>query len=185
MQTDDSSASGRTMSDHRNILLLIADDLGMYLGCYGTPAIQTSNIDELASGGTRFTNAFASTASCSGSRSTIYTGLHTHESGQYGLQSGFHHFQSFDYVETTPQVFNALGYQTGIIGKVHVGPRSIYEWETFEDSDSRDTKWVSQRAAAFFDTAKESNRPFHLTIGFRDPHRDTVSLHCRRYIGAW
>lgn len=179
MQPGDTSAASRTSSDHRNVLLLIADDLGMYLGCYGTRTIQTSNIDKLASEGTRFTNAFASTASCSGSRSTIYTGLHTHESGQYGLNGGFHHFQSFDYVETTPQVFNALGYQTGIIGKVHVGPRSIYEWETFEESDSRDTKWVAERAAAFFDKAKESDRSFHLTIGFRDPHRDTVSSLCR------
>lgn len=165
------SGSGQA-SDHKNVLLLVADDLGLYLGCYGTPAIQTANIDNLAKDGTRFTNAFASTASCSASRSTIYTGLHTHENGQYGLQGGWNHFQTHDHIETTPQVFNALGYQTGIIGKVHVGPLSVYQWEVVEDSASRDTKWVSERAASFFDKAKKSNRPFHLTIGFRDPHRD-------------
>jgi hypothetical protein len=75
-----------TMSGtYKNILLLIADDLGKYVGCYGCTSTSTPNIDALAADGVRFDMAFASTASCSGSRSTIYTGLHTHENGQYGL----------------------------------------------------------------------------------------------------
>ena len=159
-------------NEHKNIVLLVADDLGLYLGCYGTKGIKTPYLDALAAEGTRFTNAFASTASCSGSRSTIYTGLHTHENGQYGLEHGWNHFQTHKHVETVPQVFNALGYQTGIIGKVHVGPYEVYPWEVFEDSNSRDVKWVAERAATFFDQAKETSRPFHLTVGFRDPHRD-------------
>lgn len=158
--------------EHKNVLLLVADDLGLYLGCYGTNGVQSPNLDALAAEGTRFTNAFASTASCSGSRSTIYTGLHTHQNGQYGLEHGWNHFQTHEHVETAPQVFNSLGFQTGIIGKVHVGPKRAYPWEVFEDSQSRDTKWVSERAAAFFDKAQETNRPFHLTVGFHDPHRD-------------
>lgn len=161
-------------TDKKNVVLFIADDLGLYLGCYGTKGIKTPNIDKLASEGTRFTRAFASTASCSGSRSTIYTGLHTHQNGQYGLAHGWNHFQTHDHIETLPQVFNSLGYQTGIIGKVHVGPPSCYPWETFEASQSRDVKWNSERAAAFFDQAKATDRPFHLTVAFRDPHRDAT-----------
>lgn len=66
--------------EHKNVVLMVADDLGRdYLGCYGCQSIQTPHLDNLAKGSTRFTNAFASTASCSGSRSTIYTGLHTHQ----------------------------------------------------------------------------------------------------------
>ena len=168
------SSGGDVMaSGHKNIVLLVADDLGLYLGCYGTKVIQTPHIDALAAEGTRFTHAFASTASCSGSRSTIYTGLHTHENGQYGLQHGWNHFQTHDHVETMPQVFNSLGYQTGIIGKIHVGPmKGVYDWEIVEDSASRNTKWVAERCASFFDQAREADRPFHLTVGFRDPHRD-------------
>lgn len=71
---------------------MVADDLGKQLSCYGAQMIQTPNIDQLASQGTRFDYAFASTASCSGSRSVIYTGLHTHQNGQYGLANGNHHF---------------------------------------------------------------------------------------------
>lgn len=161
-----------TGAGHKNVVLMVADDLGLMLGCYGLKACKTPHIDQLASEGTRFTNAFASTASCSGSRSTLYTGLHTHQNGQYGLQQGWCHFQTFDHIETTPAVFSSLGYQTGIIGKVHVGPSEVYPWEIAEQNLSRDVRANAAAAATFFDKAAETNRPFHLTIGFRDPHRD-------------
>ncbi|KAL1866973.1 hypothetical protein VTK73DRAFT_4442 [Phialemonium thermophilum] len=156
----------------KNVLLMVADDLGLMLGCYGLGAIQTPHVDKLAAEGTRFTHAFASTASCSGSRSTIYTGLHTHQNGQYGLQQGWCHFQTHEHIETAPAVFNALGYQTGIVGKVHVGPRDVYPWEWFAPSLSRDVRTNAAEAGRFFDKALETGRPFHLTVGLRDPHRD-------------
>lgn len=87
-------------ADSRNVVQLIADDLGLMLGCYGLTAVRTPNIDKLAAQDTKFTNAFASTASCSGSRSTIYTGLHTHQIGQYGLNHGWNHFQTHEHIET-------------------------------------------------------------------------------------
>lgn len=99
----------------KNILLLIADDLGPYLGCYNESSISTPNIDALARDGVLFSNAFTSTASCSASRSVINTGLHTHQNGQYGLNNGRHHFTTFDTVETAPKLFNDLDYLTGII----------------------------------------------------------------------
>ncbi|WAO93451.1 Hypothetical protein NCS54_01099900 [Fusarium falciforme] len=137
-----------------NVLLLIADDLGKQLGCYGCQYMKTPNIDKLAAEGIRFDKAFASKASCSGSRSTIYTGLHTHENGQYGLNNGKHHFTTFDDVETGPSLLGKHGVRTGIIGKVHVGPDAVYPWE------SRAEK------------SEEDSRPFVLTVGYHDPHRD-------------
>lgn len=161
-----------TSNKRKNVLLLVADDLGKQLGCYGAKTCQTPHIDELAAQGTRFTKAFASTASCSASRSTIYTGLHTHQNGQYGLNGSRHHFTTFENVETTPAIFNQLGYLTGIIGKVHVGPEAVYPWAVREESYSRDVAWVAERAGHFFAKAQREARPFHLTIGFIDPHRD-------------
>lgn len=32
----------------------------------------------------------------------------------------------------------------------------------------------AQQAGEFFDAAKDQNKPFHLTLGFRDPHRDAT-----------
>lgn len=155
-----------------NILLMIADDLGRFIGCYGEDRIRTPNIDALARSGTRFDKAFTSTASCSASRSVIYTGLHTHETGMYGLHHDHHHFMTFDHVETAPRLLGRAGLHTGIIGKVHVGPPAVYPWDHREESGTRDVAWVGARAGAYFAARKAEGRPFFLTVGFIDPHRD-------------
>ena len=155
-----------------NVLLLVADDLGRQLGCYGASNPKTPNIDALAASGTTFTHAFASTASCSGSRSTIYTGLHTHQNGMYGLNGPRMHFSCFDNVESGAAILNRRGYKTGIIGKVHVGPANVFPWQVRRESGTRDVRWVADEAARFFDDAKSEESPFFLTVGYVDPHRD-------------
>lgn len=176
---------------HNNILLLIADDLGKCVGAYGSTAADTPVIDAFAAQGVRFDYAFASTASCSGSRSTLYTGLHTHENGQYGLNIFRTHFQSescrgdilvtrrltsaFPHVDTAPKLFNEAGYLTGILGKVHVGPDETYPWTWRRESESRDVAYIADQAEEFFQTAKQSDQPFFLTLGYVDPHRDITT----------
>ncbi|MCI0380059.1 MAG: sulfatase-like hydrolase/transferase, partial [Gemmataceae bacterium] len=59
----------------KNVLILIADDLGRDLGCYGNKVIRTPNLDALAKRGIRFANAYATVASCSPSRASIFSGL--------------------------------------------------------------------------------------------------------------
>jgi len=157
-----------------NILLMIADDLGLMAGCYGQTRIETPHIDRLAGDGTRFDMAFASTASCSASRSVIYTGLHAHQNGQYGLHHDHHHFMTFGHVQTAPALLGRLGYLTGIVGKVHVGPPAVYPWEIRRESGTRDIDWVAAEARSFLQAATARQQPFFLTIGFIDPHRDST-----------
>lgn len=166
------------MARHKNILLMIADDMGKNMSCYGARNPETPHLDALAASGTRFDKAFTSTASCSCSRSVIYTGLHTHENGHWGLAGGKQHFQCFDHVETAPKLLNDAGYLTGLIGKLHVGPDSIFPWKMKQETNrygeeptSRDTAVVADKADAFFQWAKQENKPFCLTIGYIDPHR--------------
>lgn len=166
------------MGKHKNVLLMIADDMGKNMTCYGARNPHTPHLDALAASGTQFDKAFTSTASCSCSRSVIYTGLHTHENGQWGLAGGKQHFQCFDHIETAPKLFNDAGYLTGLIGKVHVGPDHLYPWVVRqennrygEEATSRDTAVVADKASAFFARANEENKPFFLTIGYIDPHR--------------
>ncbi|KAF2484043.1 alkaline-phosphatase-like protein [Neohortaea acidophila] len=166
------------MGKHKNILLMIADDMGKNMTCYGARNPHTPHLDRLAASGTRFDAAFTSTASCSCSRSVIYTGLHTHENGQWGLAYGKQHFQCFDHIESAPKLFNDAGYLTGIIGKVHVGPDHLFPWtvrqennRNGEEATSRDTALVADRASAFFERARAEDVPFFLTIGYIDPHR--------------
>ena len=70
----------------RNIIFFITDDESPTLGCYGDKAAVTPGIDSVAADGTVFLNAFATTASCSASRSVVMSGLHNHRNGQYGHQ---------------------------------------------------------------------------------------------------
>lgn len=161
------------MTAHKNIVLLIADDLGReFMSCYGCTSIQTRHLDALAALGSRFDLAFASTASCSGSRTTIYTGLHTHNNGSYGLTHDKNGFQTHTDIETAPHIFNDLGYKTSILGKVHVAPDSQYPWQIREESGTRNVKHIAERAHAFIAEACAEDRPFFLTIGYVDPHRD-------------
>ncbi|MGK2910804.1 MAG: sulfatase-like hydrolase/transferase, partial [Sphingobium sp.] len=113
---------------HRNVLLLISDDQGLDLGCYGT-AINTPRIDQFARGATRFTNGFAAVSSCSPSRAVINTGLFTHQNGMYGLQHDVHHQSLLDGIDTLPAMLRRAGYATALVGKKHIGPDSAFPYE--------------------------------------------------------
>lgn len=117
-------------SKRPNIILIVADDHGRGdLGCYGNPVVKTSNLDKLASEGVRFTNAFCTTASCSASRSVILSGLYNHFNGQYGHQHDYHHFSSFNTVRSLPVLLSHGGYRTIRIGKYHVAPEEVYQFD--------------------------------------------------------
>ena len=70
--------SSYVFPEERNIILFVTDDQSPDAGCYGNKKIKMPNLDKLASDGTLFKHAFATTASCSASRSVILTGLHNH-----------------------------------------------------------------------------------------------------------
>ena len=53
-----------------NVILFVTDDQSPIAGCYGSTDIQTPHLDALAAAGTRFTHAFATTASAAGTAST-------------------------------------------------------------------------------------------------------------------
>lgn len=156
----------------RHVVVLIADDLGFQLGCYGNTKIRTPNIDGLAKNGVRFSNAFAAVSSCSPSRATLYTGLHTHTNGQYGLAHATHNFHTFANVRSLPGLLKSNGYRTGIIGKIHVQPRSVYPFdvETAKDiGNNRSVAAMAEQARQFF--RDSGDKPFALVVGFSDPHR--------------
>jgi N-sulfoglucosamine sulfohydrolase len=152
----------------RNVVLLIADDLGFDCGCYGNKVVQTPHIDALAVAGTRFTHGFASVSSCSPSRAAIYTGLPTHMSGQYGLAHATHNAYTFRNVQSLPRLLKAGGYRSGIIGKLHVQPREVYPWDV-EIGGGRNVPLMAQQARKFIE--ESGNMPFLLVMGYTDPHR--------------
>ncbi|MFO0877297.1 MAG: sulfatase [Gemmataceae bacterium] len=153
----------------RNVVLLVADDLGLQLGCYGDRAAKTPHIDSLSRAGTRFTHAFAAVASCSPSRSVLYTGLQTHTSGQYGLAHATHNFHTRPGLRSLPGYLRPAGYRTGIIGKTHVIPASVYDWDAEIRASGRNGAQMANQAAKFI--AECGDKPFCLVLGYTDPHR--------------
>ncbi len=103
------------------MVLIYADDLGYGdLSCYGSPTIQTPNLDRLAGEGIRFTQFYAAPL-CSPSRAALLT-------GRYPARSGINVVLFPDSTgglpetETTmAEVLKGRGYKTGIVGKWHLG----------------------------------------------------------------
>lgn len=101
----------------RNAILMLADDGGFEMGSYRNKICQTPNLDKLSKEGLIFNNAYTSVSSCSPSRSSILTGLPSHQNGMYGLHNGVHHFQSFNNIKSLPNMLRKRNVRTGIIGK--------------------------------------------------------------------
>lgn len=153
----------------KNVLLLVADDLGFQVGCYGDPVAKTPNLDALAKSGTRFTHAFASVASCSPSRATILTGMPTHQCGQYGLAHATHNAHSFRTVKGLPALLGPAGYRTGVIAKLHVQPKEVYPFDVEVGGNGRNPVQIAEQTKKFIADCGE--KPFFLLVGFTDPHR--------------
>jgi N-sulfoglucosamine sulfohydrolase len=155
-----------------NVLLITADDLGIQLSCYGDPIANTPHIDALAAKSVRFKTAYVSQASCSPSRSTMFTGLYPHGNGHYGLANanvGFRvHEQLID--DLLPNALKRAGYRTGIIGKLHVDPeeRFQFDFRTNEGFGARDIRKQIQFARDYLDT--DSQDPWFLMFNVFDPH---------------
>ncbi|MEN8716103.1 MAG: sulfatase-like hydrolase/transferase, partial [Verrucomicrobiales bacterium] len=115
-------------SERPNILLIVSEDNGPELGCYGEPSVQTPVLDELAAEGIRFDRAYVPQAGCSQSRAALLTGLYPHQNGQIGLATW--KFRMYD--DKTPNLVRCLkgaGYRTGIIGKLHINPESAFPFD--------------------------------------------------------
>lgn len=155
-----------------NVLLITADDLGIQLSCYGDPIARTPRIDELAAGSVRFQTAYVSQASCSPSRSTLFTGLYPHGNGHYGLANANVGFRVHEELigHLLPNVLKRSGYRTGIIGKLHVDPeeRFHFDFRTNEGFGTRDVRRQLQFAREFMGAG--SDEPWFLMFNLFDPH---------------
>lgn len=155
----------------KNIIFYITDDQSPTLGCYGDKVAITPHIDALAKDGTVFDFAFATTASCSASRSVVLSGLHNHHNGQYGHTHNYHKFASYHYVSSLslPRALEQKGYRTVQIGKYHVSPEPVYHFQTYLKHSSRDPVGMANKVNSVFQ--EKSDKPFFLYIGTSDPHR--------------
>jgi len=121
-----------------NFVFILTDDMGWKdLSCYGSSYYETPNIDRLARGGMKFTNAYAAAPVCSPTRASILTGKyparlhltdwipgHTYPNARLRVPDWC---QYLPLQETTiAQVLKSAGYVTANIGKWHLGDEPYY-----------------------------------------------------------
>ena len=98
-----------------NIIFILADDYGTgEVGCYGADNYKTPNLDALARGGTRFSNAYT-VPLCGPSRALILTGRYPFRSGATN-QDATGTYTSADWT-MMPKVLKSAGYVTSAVGK--------------------------------------------------------------------
>lgn len=98
-----------------NILILMSDQhKRSCMGAYGDKVAKTPNLDRLAAESVRFTNAYCTNPVCTPSRASIMTGLYSHHLEAQDNSSPY----SPEH-KTIAHHFNAAGYMTGLIGKMH------------------------------------------------------------------
>ncbi len=126
-----SEKSGKKSStDTPNIVVIYLDDLGYGdLSSYGATEINTPNIDALADGGVRFTNGYATSATCTPSRYALLTGVYPWRNKQAKILPGTAPLIIDTAQLTLPKMLRNKGYQTAIVGKWHLGlGTGIVDW---------------------------------------------------------
>jgi len=107
-----------------NIVYILADDLGYGdVSVYNpTGKIATPNIDKLASQGMRFTDAHSPSSVCTPTRYSLMTGRYPWRSRlPVGVLRGYSRTLIEEDRPTVASLLKSHGYETGVIGKWHLG----------------------------------------------------------------
>lgn len=174
-----------------NIIVIFSDDHALQaISAYGSPHIQTPNIDRLAREGALFRNALCTNSICAPSRAVLLTGKYNHLNGQIDNQTS-------TVIDTRqpsfPKYMQEHGYTTSWIGKWHINntPRYFDYWKVlpgqgnyynpdFIQMDSSKirmpgyvTDIITDEAIGWLDkNQKENKKPFCLVIGHKATHRE-------------
>ncbi|HUQ93231.1 MAG TPA: sulfatase [Bryobacteraceae bacterium] len=179
----------KSQNQRPNVLFVMTDDQRWdAMSCAGNKILQTPNMDRLARGGVRFTNAFATNPLCSPSRGTIMTGLYSHAHG-VTTNSGRSHYLRGD-VQTYPMLQQRAGYYTAMVGKWHIAstPPGFDHWcilpgqGVYHDPQMLTASGRLQFRGYVDDViadqalttlqARPKNKPFSLVCNFKAPHRE-------------
>lgn len=166
----------RTEDPPVNIVIFVADDLGATdIGPYGNRVVRTPNIDQLAKQSVKFTQAFATSPTCSPSRNSILTGMMPFRNGAHANHTGIK-----EGVETLPKYFRQLGYQVAIAGKFHIGPMDAYPFELIHNTNVPEpgheddgVLWADlnmEPVDQWLAEASREDNPFMLVVNDHSPH---------------
>nr|WP_320118883.1 sulfatase-like hydrolase/transferase [uncultured Marinifilum sp.] len=120
-----------------NIIMLLADDAGYHdFGFQGSKTMQTPNLDQLASEGVVFNQAYTTAAVCGPSRAGLLTGMYQQrygieENNVPGYMSESSKLLADEmglplHIKTVADYLHPLGYKSLVLGKWHLGGADKY-----------------------------------------------------------
>jgi arylsulfatase len=185
------------MNRKPNILMIMTDQQRWdSLGCYGVDYANTPNLDRMAEQGAVFENCYVSNPVCTPSRASIMTGKHIYGHGVYRLYDDLP-----DDEVLLPAHLGHLGYQTALIGKLHVSSHTterdyrhpndgfdIYEMcheasYNMESKYQSYARWLKEKSPDFYQKLKTGvhlkNVPeeFHMTHWAAERTIDFINKH--------
>ncbi|MEZ6138960.1 MAG: sulfatase [Zavarzinella sp.] len=160
------SPTVRGAEQKKNVLFIVADDLRVELGCYGSTA-HSPNIDALAKQGLLFQHAYCQQAVCNPSRSSFLTGKRPDTLRHW--VNGTHFRVKNPNVVTMPEWFKKQGYTTRNVGKI------FHNWHTEVKGDRQ--SWSADEFLHYANHGKDVPAPKLLL----DQQNQATSRHCFRY----
>ena len=172
---------GGFVKEHKkyNVLFISVDDLRPSLGVYGDPIVKSPFIDQLASEGITFREAFCQSAVCAPSRASLMTGLRPDSTRVWHLGDKFREINPE--TVTMPQYFSKFGYHTVNLGKIfhNYMPDSI----SWDEPDLRPARYLQE------DWLKRDGETFYIS---EEVHKSQVikrdsllKLRPVRYADGW
>ncbi|WP_309385510.1 sulfatase-like hydrolase/transferase [Cerasicoccus frondis] len=123
-----------------NIILITTDQQRWDALALNRPSteLRTPRLDELAAGGLNCTRAYTTCPVCIPARRSLLSGLHPQTHGLFGYQDGL----DWDAPVSTPGLLSQAGYQTQLIGKLHLYPqRKRYGYQHQIRTESPNDRW--------------------------------------------
>ncbi len=182
-----------------NVVFILLDDVRAD-DIYDHPFVELPNIERLAAEGARFDNYFTVAPLCSPSRAVFLTGQYPHENG---ILDNRERAAESHAIRTFPALLNAAGYQSGFVGKWHMGheddsPRPGFDrWVSFVgqgvyfDPDmnldgvpAKESGYMTDiltRYATDFIRGTERERPFVLFVAHKAVHPEVLPGRVRSF----
>src|SRR4051794_17162108 len=117
-----------------------------------------------------FRQAFCAAPTCSGSRAALLTGQWTHSNGMMGL--AHRGFRLNDYSQHIVHTLRDAGYWSGLIGEQHLSvDPGVLGYDHVVDIDTTHVQTVAPAAVDLIGRLP-GDRPFFLSVGFFETHRE-------------